>query len=112
MNVLGFPLWGLVASVLLFGGVMLALQRGPARRRLTGLALCQAGVFLSFLWGWGIVSFGGQAPTAAPTATAACWMVGTTMVLVFLAAWILGRRPWTEALLAFKSPKPGHRRNL
>jgi hypothetical protein len=112
MNILGFPLWGLASSVLLFGGVLLALQTGPIRRRLVGLAFCQAGTCISFVWGWGVVSFHASQPTTAPTATAACWVVGVSMVLCFLAVWILGRRPWAEGLLAFKSPKSGQRRSL
>ena len=112
MSILGFPLWGLASAVLLFGGVLLALQTGSARRRMMGLAFCQTGAYVSFAWGWGVVSFHPSQPAAAPTATAACWVVGVSLVLCFLAAWILGRRPWTEGLSAFKSPKSGQRRTL
>jgi hypothetical protein len=112
MSILAFPLWGLASAVLLFGGILLALQTGSVRRRLAGLAFCQAGTYISFAWGWGVVSFHPSQPVAAPTATAACWVVGISMVLCFLAVWILGRRPWAEGLLAFKSPKSGPGRIL
>jgi hypothetical protein len=77
MSILAFPLWGLASAVLLFGGILLALQTGSVRRRLAGLAFCQAGTYISFAWGWGVVSFHAvPARTTAPTATAACWVVG------------------------------------
>jgi len=112
MNVFGFPLWGLISAISLFGGVLLALQKGSARRRLVGLFFCQVGVLFSFAWGCGVISFHQEKIMAPPTATAACWVVGVSLVLCFLAAWVLGRRPWAEGLSALKSPKSGQRRTL
>lgn len=111
MSLMDVPLWAWASALLLLAGVALGLQPVSTRLRLVGLALCQVGVFCACLWGWGVVTHG-TTQVAPPTAKAACWVLGVLMILTFLSAWVLGRRPWAEGLLASRSPKPGYRRQL
>ena len=112
MNLFGFPLWGLAASIMLGLGVPLALIPGPAKRRLVGLVLCQCSVALTVFWGWGVFPIGAGGEVAPPTSDAASWVLLFHLLLSLTAAWILGRRTWSEGLLASRSPRPGFRRNL
>jgi|GEM_PF-3269873 hypothetical protein len=111
MSFSAVPIWAWVSALLLLVGLLIALQPLSTRLRLTGLGLCQIAVLIACLFGWGVLGSGEGLP-APPTAKAAFYVALALMTLTFLVAWVLGRRAWSEGLLAARSPKPGHRRQL